>query len=81
MALAIEINTGRRRILECSFSPPLEVGSFGMRTARRRGKRQAINDFIRSGAFDGVIDFDAVTRDPSKPKFLRKEYDKGASPQ
>jgi lysophospholipase L1-like esterase len=24
-----------------------------------------------------VIDFDAVTRDPAKPKFIRKEYDKG----
>jgi lysophospholipase L1-like esterase len=35
-------------------------------------KRQAVNRWIRtSGAYDGVIDFDAVTRDPAQPgKFL-----------
>lgn len=32
--------------------------------------RQAMNTFIRSGAFDGVIDFDAVTRDPARPTHL-----------
>jgi lysophospholipase L1-like esterase len=32
--------------------------------------RQAMNAFIRSGAFDGVVDFDAVTRDPSRPTHL-----------
>ena len=31
-------------------------------------KRQALNDWIRtSGEYDGVIDFDAVTRDPAAP--------------
>jgi lysophospholipase L1-like esterase len=31
-------------------------------------KRQALNDWIRtSGEYDGVIDFDAVTRDPASP--------------
>lgn len=33
--------------------------------------RQAINVFIRSGAFDGLVDFDAVLRDPDKPTRLR----------
>lgn len=32
--------------------------------------RQAMNAFIRSGAFDGVVDFDAVTRDPARPTHL-----------
>ena len=32
-------------------------------------KRQAVNDWIRtSNAYDGVIDFDKVTRDPNDPK-------------
>jgi lysophospholipase L1-like esterase len=32
-------------------------------------KRQAVNEWIRtSGAYDAVIDFDAVTRDPANPK-------------
>jgi lysophospholipase L1-like esterase len=32
-------------------------------------KRLAVNEWIRtSGAYDAVIDFDAVTRDPANPK-------------
>lgn len=40
-------------------------------------KRQTLNAFIRSGAFDGVIDFDAVVRDPANPKHIRADYDHG----
>jgi lysophospholipase L1-like esterase len=41
-------------------------------------KRAALNDFIRkSGAFDGVIDFDAVTRDPAHPTRILAAYDSG----
>jgi len=41
-------------------------------------KRQAVNEWIRkSGAFDGVIDFDAVTRDPVNPKHILPAYDSG----
>ncbi len=37
--------------------------------------RQTVNDWIRtSGAFDEVIDFDALVRDPSDVQKLRKEY-------
>jgi lysophospholipase L1-like esterase len=40
--------------------------------------RQAINTWIRtSGRFDGVIDFDAVLRDPERPSRLRSEADGG----
>jgi lysophospholipase L1-like esterase len=40
--------------------------------------RQKINKWIRSsGAFDGVIDFDAVTRDPKDPARLLKAVDCG----
>jgi GDSL-like Lipase/Acylhydrolase family len=41
-------------------------------------KRKAVNEWIRtSNAFDAVIDFEAVVRDPSHPTRLRPEYDSG----
>jgi lysophospholipase L1-like esterase len=41
-------------------------------------QRQAINNWIRtSGAFDGVIDFDAVARDPNDPTRLSPTLDGG----
>jgi lysophospholipase L1-like esterase len=41
-------------------------------------KREAVNDWIRhSGAFDGVIDFDAVARDPNRPTHILATYDSG----
>jgi lysophospholipase L1-like esterase len=40
--------------------------------------RQEVNQWIRTGgAFDAVIDFDALTRDPANPKRLRPEFDSG----
>ena len=36
-------------------------------------KRQAVNEWIRSsGAYDGVIDFDAAVRDPGHTQSLRR---------
>lgn len=52
----------------------------GVSTYRESGEavRQAVNQWIRSsGAFDAVIDFDAVMRDPADPKRLRPEFDPG----
>jgi hypothetical protein len=39
----------------------------GYYTPDKEKIRLALNDFIRSGAFDGVIDFDKVIVDPQKP--------------
>ena len=40
--------------------------------------RQALNAWIRDPAhYDGVIDFDAVMRDPANPAHLRADYDSG----
>ncbi|MEH6419632.1 SGNH/GDSL hydrolase family protein [Pseudomonas sp. CGJS7] len=40
--------------------------------------RQAVNAWIRdSGEFDAVVDFDAVTRDPSHPRRFLPAYDSG----
>ena len=64
------------RILGATLTPfedtfkgsPLE----GYYSAAKEQKRQAVNKWIReSGAFDGVIDFDAVVRDPSRPSYIQ----------
>ena len=53
---------------------PLE----GYYNADKEKKRQAINKWIReSGAFDGVLDFDAVVRNPSRPSYIQAIYDRG----
>lgn len=40
--------------------------------------RQAANNWIRSsGQFDGVLDFDALLRDPANPRRLAPSYDSG----
>lgn len=40
--------------------------------------RQAVNHWIRtSGAFDGVVDFDALTRDPADPARFLPAFDSG----
>jgi lysophospholipase L1-like esterase len=47
-------------------------------TATGEAKRQAVNAWVRtSGAFDGVVDFDRVTRDPANPLRLLPAYDSG----
>ncbi|WP_375421214.1 GDSL-type esterase/lipase family protein [uncultured Sphingomonas sp.] len=46
--------------------------------AETEADRQAINRFIRSkGAFDAVIDFDRIMRDPARPDRLLPAYDSG----
>jgi lysophospholipase L1-like esterase len=40
--------------------------------------REAVNDWIRtSGTFDGVADFDQITRDPANPTRFNPTYDSG----
>ena len=47
-------------------------------TSEREAIRQKVNDWIRSsGEFDGVVDLDAVLRDPSHPTQLPPAYDSG----
>lgn len=37
--------------------------------------REQVNEWIRSGkAFDAVVDFDAITRDPANPKQIRPDF-------
>jgi lysophospholipase L1-like esterase len=51
---------------------------YGYYNEQKETKRQMVNQWIRaSGAFDGVIDFDEATRDPSNPKHIRADFDSG----
>jgi lysophospholipase L1-like esterase len=47
-------------------------------TVEGEATRQAVNRWIRTGGvFDGVIDFDRATHDPSDPLTLRQAFDSG----
>jgi lysophospholipase L1-like esterase len=47
-------------------------------TPEKERVRQKVNDWIRGGGeFDGVVDLDAVLRDPSHPTRLLPSYDSG----
>lgn len=64
-------------------NPPFENSAFeglvtAFYTSEREAIRQKVNDWIRSsGEFDGVVDLDAVLRDPSHPTQLLLAYDSG----
>jgi lysophospholipase L1-like esterase len=47
-------------------------------TAEGEAKRQALNEWIRSGgAYDGMFDFDAAVRNPDRAMQLQTRYDSG----
>jgi len=47
-------------------------------TPEGEGARQAVNEWIRTdGAFDAVLDFDAVWRDPDRPSRIREDFHAG----
>ncbi|MEV5608818.1 SGNH/GDSL hydrolase family protein [Streptomyces sp. NPDC052225] len=48
-------------------------------TAAADAERAAVNSFVRGAGsgFDGVLDFDAVLRDPAHPSRMRPEFDSG----
>jgi lysophospholipase L1-like esterase len=47
-------------------------------TAEGEAKRQAVNQFIRTGkAYDGVVDFDAAVRDPAEPSKIQQKFNPG----
>jgi len=57
---------------------PFGGTNFYRSDADAEADRQAVNTWIRtSGKFDGVIDFDAVVRDPAAPDRLNPKYDLG----
>lgn len=67
-----------------STIPPFEHALFrdpffdGFYTSDKEQVRQRVNSWIRTGKeFDGVIDFDAVVRDPDHPTQLLPSFDSG----
>lgn len=53
-------------------------GGAGYWSEKGEQVREAVNDWIRtSGTFDGVIDFDKITRDPANPTRFNPAYDSG----
>jgi lysophospholipase L1-like esterase len=53
-------------------------GRYESWTPAIEAERQQVNHWIRTGhAFDGVIDFDRVLRDPADPGWLNPQYDSG----
>jgi len=74
----------RRRIFVIgTTNPPFENSAFeglvaAFYSSEREAVRQKVNDWIRSsGEFDGVVDLDAVLRDPGHPTQLLPAYDSG----
>lgn len=66
------------RILGATLTPYADTVFPGYFTAAGEATRQGVNRFIREGgAFDGVIDFDAVVRDPERPDHIAAVYDFG----
>jgi len=83
---ADEIIAGYKQIIARTHARGLKIfgatilpyQGFGAWTAMGEAKRVAVNQWIRtSGAFDGVIDFDAALRDPATPARMAPQYDSG----
>ena len=64
------------RIFGATLTPMANMDFSG--AAAVDARRRKVNEWIRTGGgFDGVIDFDAVTRDPSRPDRFLPAYDSG----
>ena len=82
-----EIIAAQRQVIERAHARGLKViggtltafeGNGPTYTAETEAKRQALNTWIRtSKAYDGVIDFDAATRDPNHQTQLTEQYQSG----
>jgi lysophospholipase L1-like esterase len=65
-------------IFGATLTPYENTAYHGFYTPAGEAKREAVNDWIRnSKSFDAVIDFDAVLRDPTDPKLIKREFDSG----
>jgi len=72
------IAAARARGLRIFGATLLPFQGAGYYSAAGEATREAVNHWIRtSGAFDGVIDFDKVMRDPADPLRLNPAYDSG----
>jgi lysophospholipase L1-like esterase len=61
------------KVIGCTLTPYADSRAY---SDAGEAIRQAVNTWIRtSNAFDGVVDFDAATRDPKQPDRLRADTD------
>jgi len=83
---AAQIVAGYRQLIAAAHARGLRIfgatllpfQGAGYYSAAGEATREAVNHWIRtSGAFDGVIDFDKVMRDPADPLRLNPAYDSG----
>ncbi|WP_342627294.1 SGNH/GDSL hydrolase family protein [Nguyenibacter vanlangensis] len=85
---AQDIETGMRQLITRAHAHGIRIfgatltpfggAEPGFYSAAGEAKRRAVNQWIRSsGAFDGIIDFDAAVRDPSHADRIRPDYDQG----
>src|SRR5262245_27338563 len=81
---AEDIIAGHRQLIERAHARELKIYGATLTpfwgapyyTDVGEAKRQAVNEWIRtSKTYDGVIDFDKATRDPSEPKKFLAAYD------
>jgi lysophospholipase L1-like esterase len=83
---AADLIAGHKQLIERAHARGLKIygatltpfEGAGYYTPEGEAKRQALNEWIRtSKAYDGVIDFDRVTRDPNAPTKFLPAYDSG----
>jgi lysophospholipase L1-like esterase len=83
---AADLIAGHKQLIERAHARGLKIygatltpfEGAGYWSPEGEAKRQALNQWIRtSGAYDGVIDFDMVTRDPAAPTKFLPAYDSG----
>ncbi|EDT03187.1 lipolytic protein G-D-S-L family [Burkholderia ambifaria IOP40-10] len=79
---AASLIDGYRRLIEAAHRQGVRVFGATLTPAALPAGREAIrlevNRWIRGGGgFDGVVDFDAVLRDPARPSVLLRRYDSG----
>jgi lysophospholipase L1-like esterase len=81
-----EMELGLKQIADAGHLHGLKVygatltpyGGAGYYSEKGEQIREDVNQWIRtSGTFDGVIDFDQLTRDPQNPKSFNALYDSG----
>lgn len=57
---------------------PMAGAEWPFHTAAGDAKRREVNEWIRhGGAFDAVVDFDALVRDPQQPEHYASAFDSG----
>jgi lysophospholipase L1-like esterase len=83
---AADLIAGHKQLIERAHARGLKIygatltpfEGAGYFTAEGEAKRQALNEWIRtSHDYDGVIDFDKVTRDPAAPTKFAPAFDSG----